>query len=120
MEILIATLMQMQINLYRLENGIPPAPDSMETCEVAQGRLGESTKDFTHNKLQNFNLKQGIWSENLGRMTDGTYGAYENSQRIFKEWRASPSHNANLLTDLDSFCVATDGTNFTFIGYLEM
>lgn len=117
MDLLIATLLELQVNLYRLQNNLTIAERSNDVCEVAEGRLKEIQDSYQHNQLQNFDLAYGIWSENLGRIVKNKGTSFENSQEILKEWIESPKHNANLLANLDTFCIATNGIYYTFIGY---
>ena len=119
MTALIATILYLQINLYRLQEGALFVQESPVACQFAEMRLERTSKDFSHTGLkedfETLNLpKETVGYENLGRKDGNNF--VENSNRIFQLWKESTTHNKNLLRDLDEMCLRTDGNYYVFSG----
>lgn len=115
---LIATLITLQVNLYRVENNLPVIPQDIETCEYASYRLHGSKEEFSHEAFREIDHRTaGIWYENLGRIIKDSAAPLENSQAVLQAWKESPTHNKNLIANMDTMCVKTDGINFVFIAH---
>lgn len=104
--------MFLQINLYRMEHGLPYLPESASVCEIAQKRVAEIQKEFKHKfHAEDFIDTEMRIYENLGRSNKDNL--IENNQIVFEMWKQSPNHNANLLRDLDTICIRTNGKYYT-------
>ena len=116
---LIATILYLQINLLRLEQGALFVEESPVACQFAEIRLERITQNFSHSNLKEdfktLNLPKGtVGYENLGEIGGVNY--LQNSNKILQLWKDSPTHNKNLLRDLDEMCVRTDGNYYVFSG----
>lgn len=115
---LIATLLMLQVNLYRLEADLPYVPSDTETCAYADYRLGGSKAVYSHKSFLDKDQKtEGMWYENLGRIIKNGEDPLKNSQVILKDWKNSPKHNANLIANMNTMCIKTDGVNYVFIAH---
>lgn len=110
-ETLLATILVLQINIYRLENGLQAVPISPTVCEYSDKRLVEIKEDFTHVGFkQDFLDKkmEGYWGEAIAK-------GFNNTTLVLEAWKQSPKHNERLLWLFwDGLCVRTDGNYWVF------
>lgn len=87
------------INTYRQSKGKSLVSADVNTCALAEKRLGEIVTDFSHNQFLDHSSITigGYWYENLAR--------YANDTNVVGAWIASPTHNANLLADVKYMCI---------------
>lgn len=92
------------LNAYRLEKGKTVVGPDKQTCSLAEVRANHiATKgDFSHDGFYSMNLSYfyGYFvnaSENLAK----NYDYHE----ILDRWIESPTHNANLLAEVDNVCL---------------
>lgn len=116
---LLATLAFIQVNAYRVEQGLSVVPTSTITCKYAEKRLTDIKKQFSHKKFYDevSERADGEWHENLGKFPITSRDLVWNTTKVVKEWKKSKTHRENLLSDMDSFCIATNGKRFVFIGF---
>lgn len=110
-EILLATILALQINVYRLESGLQAVPISPVVCEYSEKRLAEIKQDFSH---------AGFKQDFSDKKIDDYYGEaissyFPNSILVLEAWKKSPKHNEILLDAFwDGICVRTDGNYWVF------
>ena len=114
-ETLLATILALQINLYRIENGLEYIPIESSVCEYTEMRLDQIKNDWSHAGFkQSFRDKtapEGFIRENLARN-------YNNTSLVLEGWKQSEKHNEMLLSQFyDEMCVRTDGNYWVFHGY---
>lgn len=112
---LLAATMIFQINQYRDTLGLLPVQVSTTTCNIAESRLNEVQIDFSHKSFYTSELAPGYNFENLAVIPikdDPISGI----SWTLEAWKNSPLHNLNLLEEMDSMCVRTDGRYWVFIG----
>lgn len=103
------------INQYRATKHLNTIKESDVTCTIATLRSIQIMSDYSHTGfyplVKSFNLT-GTWHENLAQ-------AYDSYFNVVKAWKASPTHNANLLAPLTTGCVRHIGNYWVFEGFHE-
>lgn len=112
---LISMILELQVNLYRVQNGMVSIPSSDITCIYARERLQETITDFSHTQFR-LDHPNGVWYENLGRIPGTASDYFQNSQIILDLWKKSPKHNQILLSPMKEMCIQTNGNNYVLNG----
>ena len=101
------------INEYRIENHLSPVTVNEQACKFAKIRAKEASPDWSHNgfhKREKLLAKTGyIWYENLA--TD-----FATDKEVLEGWKASPSHNKTLLSNIKYACVSRYKNTWAFEG----
>jgi hypothetical protein len=112
---LIATLLFLQVNLYRLDNGVPYVEMNQDTCQMAEKRVEMIKTKWSHEGGST--VKPHIEDTTYEDLGEGyTQNPLLNSQIVLKLWKESPTHNEILLKEMESMCVRTDGRYFVLTG----
>lgn len=103
------------INEYRLTKGRSQISPGGSTCDFATTRASEISSDFSHNgftsRRDSGSLPYPSYSnvvENIAMTSDGNSAV--------EMWKASPTHDANLQSDITYGCIANSGSYFVFEG----
>lgn len=104
------------INQYRVSKHISVLKEDPYTCSVATIRSIQIMDDFSHSGfyplVKSSWVPRGTWAENLARGDDASFD-------VLKAWKASPTHNRNLLANLTKGCVRHIGNYWVFTGFHE-
>jgi uncharacterized protein YkwD len=89
------------LNLYRIQNNIPPVQVNQSVCRFAEQRLVEIQTDWNHDKF----IKRkkdirgyGWWHENLAKN-------FNDPKDVLNTWKESPKHNKILLSNFKFVCL---------------
>ncbi|MBI4038002.1 CAP domain-containing protein [Candidatus Curtissbacteria bacterium] len=100
-----------EVNEYRNKNGKVPLNISDSICSIANARLAEIRRDFSH---QNWSeplhaLGFSAGAENIAMGSKGSFYV------VNVQWAKSPGHNANMLGDYSNGCGVYDGKYAAFL-----
>lgn len=98
------------INEYR------PVVEYEPMCAIAEYRLEQIQKDFSHTgfrELEPLLKPLGVWYENLA--VEGT--DIRGVEGVFDAWKKSPTHNKNLLSDMEYVCIRHKNGYWVMIGW---
>jgi uncharacterized protein YkwD len=107
------------INEWRKENGYSEYQEHPFACLLAEERLPQVTKNWSHNGFLDSvseirtkfpETEDSVFGENLAK--DSLY-----EQKTIDAWITSPSHLKNLEYDAPYSCIATDGNYVVHIFY---
>lgn len=99
------------IQNWRAEQGLPRYQTSARLCQIAQQRLSEIQKNWSHDGFSGARFcdqQPCDLSENLARR-------YSSEEQVLRGWLGSSSHAGNLYKPHPNACIATDGTYIVHI-----
>lgn len=100
------------INTYRKENKLAIIKTGPTLCKLAQERAVDIVTVWSHKgfgkRMSTTNLG-GYFYENLAKDFE--------PEEVVQAWKESPTHNENLLREIDYGCVGVKGKHYTFEGY---
>lgn len=102
-----------EINLYRSEYKLKPIYRSLVMCKLATTRAEQIKTDWSHDQfyteINKINISARFY-ENLARN-------FTDPKDVMTAWKASPSHNQTLLSDIKYACVVESEYHYVFEGY---
>jgi uncharacterized protein YkwD len=90
------------VNEWRIKQGLQPLKESQFLCGIANQRLPEIKRDFTHDGFMNKKwCEDCILSENLATTTGP-------EAELIKSWESSPTHREIMASSHTHTCIATE------------
>ncbi len=90
------------VNQERAAAGLSPVTESAQLTAAANIRAREIVSNFSHNRPDGTYFNTVLFQNNISYRKAGeniAYG-YDTPERVMAEWMNSPSHRANILTDV--------------------
>lgn len=96
-----------EINEYRAKHGKTPLISENGTCGFAEYRAVEIASDFSHDGFYDMSARAKFYGSYISAAENlaSDYGPDE----VVSRWIESPTHNENLLRDMDYGCAAQVG-----------
>jgi uncharacterized protein YkwD len=90
------------INDYRAENGKSALSYENGLQNAADVRANEASQVWSHTRPDGsdyYTVDSEVYGENLSK-------GYKTAAKVFENWKASPSHNANLLGSFETVAIS--------------
>ena len=98
------------LNIYRQQNGLPPVRQMGSLCTYANKRIGQLPNDWSH---------RGFYASHPYKyMVENLSKDYSDAE-VMEAWKNSPTHRANLLSNINYACIISKTINGTHYVVME-